>query len=183
MFLSKHYPNPMITMVCKIDGSRMSKQDIPPSLHKWVVVRHMRKSLLELLHFFPIARFPWHQESCSTQDLDHASPIVEESTSFRCHASDHGTCAKSSSEGVSELPSSIDDTEYFGGCMDDLHDGMPILIESLMISGFGTEFYLYIGVVAWPEPMLFFCNTCWDVCAPSSSPTPNLTCVHNNLSA
>ena len=105
----------------------MSRQDVPSSLRKWVLVRHMHKSLVQLLDFFPNARLPWHQESCSTQDLQQARPIVEAST-----ARQYGKDLEQDSEGVSELPPSTDEVEHFGGCLDELTDAMSVLIESLI---------------------------------------------------
>ena len=72
-----------LTIFSVLEGSRMSRQDVPSSLRKWVLVRHMHKSLVQLSNFFPNVRLPWHQESCSTQDLQQARPTVEASTSLQ----------------------------------------------------------------------------------------------------
>ena len=90
---------PSVTIINVLEDSRMSRQDAPSSLRKWVPVPHMHKSLVQLLNFIPNVRLPWHQESCSTQDLQHASPIVEASTSLQ-----YGKDLEQDSEGVSELP-------------------------------------------------------------------------------
>ena len=118
---------PWVTIISVLEGSRMSRQDVPSTLRKWVLVRHMHKSLVQLLDFFPSARLPWHQESCSTQDLQQACPIVEAST-----ARQYGKDLEQDSEGVSELPPSTDEVEHFGGCLDELTDAMSVLIESLI---------------------------------------------------
>ena len=118
---------PWVTIISVLEGSRMSRQDVPSNLRKWVLVRHMHKSLVQLLDFFPNARLTWHQESCSTQNLQQARPIVEASTALQ-----YGKDLEQDSEGVSELPPSTNEVEHFGGCLDELTDAMSVLIESLI---------------------------------------------------
>ena len=116
---------PWVTIIFVLEGSWMSRQDVPASLGKWVLVRQMHKSLVQLLNFFLNVRLPWHQESCSTQDLQQAHPIVEASAFLQ-----YGKDLEQDSEWVSELPRSTDEVEHFGGCLDELTDAMSVLIES-----------------------------------------------------
>ena len=81
---------------------------------------------MQLLNLVPNVRLPWHQESCSTKDLQQAPPIVEASTSLQ-----YGKDLEQESEGANELPPSTDEIEHLGGCLDDLTDAMSLLIESL----------------------------------------------------